>query len=106
MSVSWLARPACTGATSHPRRHRRPRRHHRRAAMPTLESPRLLLRDATAEDLPALLPVYLSNPAFVSLSEGSRGEAGYCDLRMLQRDWHIASLTPGRHMLGLCLKAS
>lgn len=69
-----------------------------------LETKRLRLREATPEELPALLDVYLSNPAFVAMNEGARGEQGYYDLAMLQRDWQIAQMMPGRHMLGMWLK--
>jgi RimJ/RimL family protein N-acetyltransferase len=69
-----------------------------------LESARLRLREAEAEGLPALLAVYLSNPAFVATNEGSRGEAGYYDLEMLQRDWWVARMMPGRHMLAIFRK--
>ncbi|HLZ23531.1 MAG TPA: GNAT family N-acetyltransferase [Ktedonobacterales bacterium] len=71
-----------------------------------LETERLRLREAHADDLPALLSVYLSNPAFVAMNEGSRGEQGHFDLEMFQRDWQIAQITPGRHMLGVWLKES
>jgi RimJ/RimL family protein N-acetyltransferase len=70
----------------------------------SLESARLLIREVAPADLPALLPVYLSEPDYVAQSEGSRGEAGYFDLEMFQRDWQIAQMTPGRHMLGLYLR--
>jgi len=46
--------------------------------------------------LPDLLPVYLSHPQQLEQNEGSRGEAGYYDLAMLQRDWQIAQMTPRR----------
>ena len=69
-----------------------------------LESERLLLRDALADDLPMLLDVYLSNPNFVHMNEGSRGEQGYYDLEMLQRDWQIVQITPGGSMVGIWLK--
>jgi RimJ/RimL family protein N-acetyltransferase len=63
-----------------------------------------VIRGVAPDDLPSLLPVYLSNPEYVAQSEGSRGEAGYFDLEMFQRDWQIAQMTPGRHMLGMYLK--
>ena len=63
-----------------------------------------MIREAAPDDLPLLLPVYLSNPEYVAQSEGSRGEAGYYDLEMFQRDWQIAQMTPGRHRLGVYLK--
>jgi RimJ/RimL family protein N-acetyltransferase len=69
-----------------------------------LESARLVIREVAPDDLPLLLPVYLSNPEYVAQSEGSRGEAGYFDLEMFQRDWQIAQMTPRRHMLGLYIK--
>lgn len=71
-----------------------------------IETPHLRIRDAEAEDLPDLLPVYLSNPEFVRMSEGSRGEAGYYDLEMFQRDWWINRMMPGGHVLGIYLKAT
>jgi RimJ/RimL family protein N-acetyltransferase len=74
--------------------------------MLTLESQRLQLRATVADDLPALLPIYLSNPEYVSAHEGSRGEAGYYDLQMFQRDWHLATMMPGRHSLSLYLRAT
>jgi RimJ/RimL family protein N-acetyltransferase len=69
-----------------------------------MESVRLLMREVAPDDLPLLLPVYLSNPEYVAQSEGSRGVAGYYDLEMFQRDWQIAKMTPGRHMVGIFLK--
>ena len=69
-----------------------------------LESARFVIREAAPDDLPLLLPVYLSNPEYVAQSEGSRGEAGYFNMEMFQRDWQIAQMTPGRHMLGVYLK--
>ena len=63
-----------------------------------------MMHEVAPDDLPSLLPVYLSNPEYVAQSEGSRGEAGYYDLEMFQRDWQIAQMTPGRHMLGVYLK--
>lgn len=72
--------------------------------MLTLASPRLVIREAQPDDLPGLLPVYLSNPAFVAMSEGSAGESGYFDLEMLQRDWHVQTQMLGAAMLGIYLK--
>jgi RimJ/RimL family protein N-acetyltransferase len=72
--------------------------------MVELESERLLLRDALADDLLVLLDVYLSNPDFVRMNEGARGEQGYYDLEMLQRDWQIVQITPGGSMVGIWLK--
>ena len=69
-----------------------------------LESERLRIREAEPEDLPALLPVYLSNPEFVAMNEGARGEQGYYDLEMFQRDWQVQRMMPGGHVLGIYLK--
>ncbi|HUY79768.1 MAG TPA: GNAT family N-acetyltransferase [Ktedonobacterales bacterium] len=71
--------------------------------MITLTTNRLLMREVEANDLPALLPVYLSNPEQVMANEGSQGEPGHYELAIFQRDWWLASLTPGRHMLGVYL---
>ena len=38
-----------------------------------LETERLVLREIEAEDLPALLPVYRSNPDYLALTEGPDG---------------------------------
>lgn len=69
-----------------------------------LVSERLLIREITADDLEQILPVHLSNPDFLKLVEGSEGDAGRYDLERWQRDWYIAQLMPGRHMLGCYLK--
>ncbi|HEY7832479.1 MAG TPA: GNAT family N-acetyltransferase [Ktedonobacterales bacterium] len=69
--------------------------------MIAVESARLTIREAEAEDLPGLLAVYQSNPELMAHQEGARGEAGYIDLEMFQRDWWVARMMPGRHMLGL-----
>lgn len=71
-----------------------------------IERARLRMREAEADDLPGLLPTYLSNPEYVALNEGSQGEQGYYDLEMLQRDWWVARMMPGHHMLGIYLKAT
>ena len=71
-----------------------------------LESARLRIREVAPDDLPGLLPVYLSNPQFVAWNEGSQGAAGYYDLAMLQRDWQVAQMMPGRVLLGIYLKAT
>src|SRR6185312_15551070 len=76
------------------------------APMIALESERLTIRELAAGDLPLLMPVHLSNPAFLALMEGSEGEAGRYDLARWQRDWQIASMMPGRHMLGIFLKST
>jgi RimJ/RimL family protein N-acetyltransferase len=69
-----------------------------------LESERLRLREMTADDLPLVLPVYLSNPEFLQQQEGSEGEAGRYDLQRWQRDWFVAQMMPGNHWLGCYLK--
>lgn len=69
-----------------------------------LTSARLRIREVEAEDLPALLPVYTSNPAFVQQNEGSEGEVGRYDLARWRRDWQIAQMMPGNHWLGCYLK--
>ncbi|HEY6407345.1 MAG TPA: GNAT family N-acetyltransferase [Ktedonobacteraceae bacterium] len=69
-----------------------------------LESDRLHIREITADDLSNVLPVHLSNPDFLQYMEGSEGEAGRYDLERWQRDWYIAQLMPGRHMLACYLK--
>lgn len=72
--------------------------------MAEIESERLRIREAEAEDLSALLAVYLSNPEFVAMNEGARGEQGYYDLEMFQRDWQVQRMMPGGHVLGIYLK--
>ncbi|HLW03381.1 MAG TPA: GNAT family N-acetyltransferase [Ktedonobacterales bacterium] len=69
-----------------------------------LESERLRLRELSADDLEPMMAVHLSNPDFLSYMEGSEGEAGRYDLERWQRDWTIAQMMPGRHMLGCYLK--
>lgn len=69
-----------------------------------LESKRLRIRELAAEDLANVLPVYESNPDVMQRMEGSEGEAGRYDLERWQRDWSIAQLMPGRHMLACYLK--
>ncbi len=69
-----------------------------------LESERLYIREITADDVEKVLPVHLSNPDFLQQMEGSEGEAGRYDLERWQRDWQIAQMMPGRHMLACYLK--
>jgi RimJ/RimL family protein N-acetyltransferase len=71
-----------------------------------LESERLQLREMAEEDLPLVLPVYLSNPDFLQQQEGSEGEAGRYDLERWQRDWAISQMMPGSHWYGCYLKAN
>ncbi len=69
-----------------------------------VESERLVLRELREGDLPAVLPVYLSNPQYLELTEGSAGEPGRFDLEMLQRDFALAELEPGRVFAGIWAK--
>lgn len=71
-----------------------------------LETERLFIRDAQGDDLDSLLQVFLSNPEYLGWTEGSADEPGRYDLPMLQRDWTIATMTPGRHFLGVFDKAN
>ncbi|MEW6047544.1 MAG: GNAT family N-acetyltransferase [Bacillota bacterium] len=68
---------------------------------PVLETSRLVFAEATAEVLSDLLAVFSTNPAYVNLIEGP---AGY-GLAQLQRDWQVASMTPGRHMWAILRKS-
>jgi RimJ/RimL family protein N-acetyltransferase len=70
-----------------------------------LETKQLLIRETTADELDALLPIYLSNPTFVEQNEGSEGEVGCYDLDRWQRDWHILQMMPGSHRLGCYLNS-
>lgn len=71
-----------------------------------LESERLYIREITADEVEKVLPVHLSNPDFLRQMEGSEGEAGRYDLARWQRDWQIAQMMPGRHMLACYHKGS
>jgi RimJ/RimL family protein N-acetyltransferase len=68
------------------------------------ETDRLVIRELDGADLEALLPVYTSNPEYLALTEGSAGDPGRYDLGMLERDYAIATTTPGRRMAGVYLK--
>jgi RimJ/RimL family protein N-acetyltransferase len=68
------------------------------------ETERLIVRELAADDLEGLLRVYTSNPEYLALTEGSAGEAGRYDLGMLERDFAIAELVPGRRFAGAFLK--
>lgn len=72
--------------------------------MGPFESARLTFRESEAEDLPALLAIYQSNPDFVRQNEGSAGEPGHYDMEMMQRDWWVLKLMPGSHILAMTLK--
>ena len=67
-------------------------------------SAQLQIREIAADDLPALLPVYTSNPEFVRQNEGSEGEIGRYDLERWQRDWYVMQMLTGNHQLGCYLK--
>lgn len=62
---------------------------------------RLLLRDATEDDVPALLTVALSNPEFLEIHEGPDAPTAY-DESAVGRDLAVASMDPARHPLAVC----
>jgi RimJ/RimL family protein N-acetyltransferase len=68
------------------------------------ETARLTAAEVTEEDVPELLDVYLSNPGYLELTEGSGGVAGAYDRGMLERDLAMSALTPGRHTAALRLR--
>lgn len=68
------------------------------------ETDRLVVRGLQADDLEALLAVYMSNPDYLQFTEGSGGEPGRYDIEMLERDVAVAQMTPGRQMAGILLK--
>jgi RimJ/RimL family protein N-acetyltransferase len=68
------------------------------------ETARLYIKRLIPSDLDALLEVWLSNPQYLQLTEGSRGQSGHYDLGMLQRDFAIAQVTPGRVFGGIWRK--
>ena len=74
--------------------------------MISLESDRLLVHEIVADDLPAILPVLVSDLEHLRRQEGAEGEPGRYDLERWQRDWTIGQMMPGRHMLGCYLKSS
>lgn len=59
------------------------------------------MRALTPDDLQGVLGVYVSNPDYLRLTEGSAGEPGRYDIGMLQRDVAVAQATPGRHLQGV-----
>jgi RimJ/RimL family protein N-acetyltransferase len=69
-----------------------------------LATPRLLIDHVREEELPELLGVYLSNPAYLELTEGAGGEPGSYDLARLERDYAMAQMTPGRGMAAVRLR--
>jgi hypothetical protein len=70
------------------------------------ETDHLVIRELREEDLEAVLPVYTSNPAYLALTEGSGGEPGRYELDMLERDFVVAQMAPGRTMAGIFLKGA
>lgn len=65
------------------------------------ETERLVITEATEDDLDGLLAVALSNPDFTGHHEGSAGEPGRFDRGMLERDLVVAWTDPARHPLVL-----
>jgi hypothetical protein len=61
-----------------------------------IETPRLAIRPLAEDDLEEVLTVCSSNPDYTAITEGRGGEAGHYDLDMLERDYAIAQLVPGR----------
>ncbi len=74
--------------------------------MITFESPRLQIRTITADDLAGVFAVHRSDPDFLRYREGSGGEPGRYNLQAWERDWQIAQIMPGRHVLVCVLKAT
>jgi RimJ/RimL family protein N-acetyltransferase len=68
------------------------------------ETARLIAVEVAEEDVPELLDVYLSNPAYLELTEGSGGVPGAYNRGMLERDLAMSDLTPGRHTAVLRLR--
>jgi hypothetical protein len=60
---------------------------------------RLRFAEIGEADLADVLAISLSHPEFLDLTEGSAGEHGHYDLEMLQRDWWLGTLEPGRSQL-------
>ena len=72
--------------------------------MTVFETARMTAAEIAEDDLPEVLDVYLSNPAYLELAEGSGGVPGAYDRGMLERDLAMSSLTPGRHTAVLRLR--
>jgi RimJ/RimL family protein N-acetyltransferase len=64
--------------------------------MVEIETERLMMGQVKEGELEELLDVFGSNPEYLAWTEGDE-----YDLDALQRDWHVAEITPGRHMLRL-----
>ena len=60
---------------------------------------RLRFAEVTEDDLDDLLAIHAGNPQYAALTEGSQGHAGHYDRRMLERDWWLGTLEPGRRQL-------
>lgn len=73
-------------------------RHAGRMHVP-LETERLVLDEPDDDDLPGMLDVALSNPAFLATHEGSGGQPGAFDVDRLARDLAVARDDPQRHPL-------
>ena len=69
-----------------------------------LESQRLCLREVAEDDLPDLLPIYLTHTEVMQASNDSQGETMQYDLERLHHDWEQVQSTPGEYMLGIYLK--
>ena len=67
---------------------------------------RFTIRELAEDDLPLILDVYASNPAYLSLTEGTGGEPGRFDLDLLRRDVAVARAMPGRHLAGVYSRES
>ena len=65
----------------------------------TFVTERLVLIEATEDDVDGLLRVALSNPDFTGDHEGSNGEPERFDRDMLERDLAVAWNDPARHPL-------
>jgi RimJ/RimL family protein N-acetyltransferase len=70
------------------------------------ETARIAAADVVEDDLAELLEVYVSNPAYLELTEGSAGMPGHHDRGMLERDLAVAAMTPGWHVAALRLRES
>jgi RimJ/RimL family protein N-acetyltransferase len=68
------------------------------------ETARLVAAEVSEADVAEVLDVYLSNPAYLDLTEGSSGVPGAYDRGMLERDLAMSDLTPGRHSAVLRLR--
>ena len=65
---------------------------------------RLTVEELDGSRLASVLPVYLSNLAYLELTEGSGGEAATYDLARLERDLAVAQMAPGRRVAALLLE--